>query len=163
MAIKVSTGIVSYPIYDENDNKVATLVFDKNDSQLIDKIVSLKENLRSISAKFEKNFESAIGDDEEIGSDQMIAAMKVYRSAANDVINEFEEIFGEGLFREIFAVNYKLNPEFCPTIDAIYSVFDELMPIVTEAIASSTKTAKYSPANKGSNTRLAILNGETNE
>lgn len=163
MAIKVNTGIVSVTIIDENDNQIATLVFDKSDSQIIDKIIAMREHLGDISKRFDSDFGAAIGNAKELSTEQMTTAMAVYRKAADEVMAEFEEIFGEGIFREIFSTNYKLNPDFCPTIDAINSIIDELMPIVTDAIISSSKASKYSPLNKGANTRLEILKGQNNE
>ena len=146
--IKLNTGIKKYEIVNEDDERVAELVIDTNDTHLMNRFIELYENGNKIKESCKKQLENlGISNEDRIAMEDVKKILDVNEYAVKQMIEETEKLFGKGLFHEVFKENYKLNPDFVPDISLIQSFYEQIMPIV-ETIFK--KQQKYSPAKKGS-------------
>ena len=145
--IKLNTGIKKYEIVNEENERVAELAIDTNDTHLMNRFIELYENGNKIKEACEKRLEDlGIGDEDKITLEEAKNILDVNEYAVKQMIEETEKLFGKGLFHEVFKENYKLNPNFVPDVSLIQNFYEQIMPIV-ETIFK--KQQKYSPAKKG--------------
>lgn len=145
--IKLNTGIKKYEIVNEDNERVAELTIDTNDTHLMNRFIELYENGNKIKQACEKRLEDlGIDDEDKITLEEAKKILDVNEYAVNQMIEETEKLFGKGLFQEVFKENYKLNPNFVPDVSLIQNFYEQIMPIV-ETIFK--KQQKYSPAKKG--------------
>lgn len=149
MAIKIDSGLVTYPILNERDEEIATLVIDKNDSTIIERLVELRERAIEIEQELA---EIGTNDSEAMTAEEVTEAMAVYNEAARKMVEETEKIFGDGIVHEIYSQNYALNPNFVPSIDALSQIYEQFIPLLQEIFKAEDKKPKYSPAKKGAKT-----------
>ena len=145
--IKLNTGIKKYEIVNEDNERVAELAIDTNDTHLMNRFIELYENGNKIKEACEKRLEDlGVGDGDRITLEDAKKILDVNEYAVKQMIEETEKLFGKGLFHEVFKENYKLNPNFVPDVSLIQNFYEQIMPIV-ETIFK--KQQKYSPAKKG--------------
>lgn len=145
--IKLNTGIKKYEIINEENERVAELAIDTNDTHLMNRFIELYENGNKIKEACEKRLEDlGIDDGDRITLEDAKKILDVNEYAVKQMIEETEKLFGKGLFHEVFKENYKLNPNFVPDVSLIQNFYEQIMPIV-ETIFK--KQQKYSPAKKG--------------
>lgn len=145
--IKLNTGIKKYEIVNEENERVAELAIDTNDTHLMNRFIELYENGNKIKEACEKRLEDlGIDDGDRITLEDAKKILDVNEYAVKQMIEETEKLFGKGLFHEVFKENYKLNPNFVPDVSLIQNFYEQIMPIV-ETIFK--KQQKYSPAKKG--------------
>ncbi len=145
--IRLNTGIKKYEIVNEDNERVAELAIDTNDTHLMNRFIELYENGNKIKEACEKRLEDlGIGDEDKITLEEAKKILDVNEYAVTQMIEETEKLFGKGLFHEVFKENYKLNPNFVPDVSLIQNFYEQIMPIV-ETIFK--KQQKYSPAKKG--------------
>lgn len=145
--IRLNTGIKKYEIVNEDNERVAELAIDTNDTHLMNRFIELYENGNKIKEACEKRLEDlGIGDEDKINLEEAKKILDVNEYAVTQMIEETEKLFGKGLFHEVFKENYKLNPNFVPDVSLIQNFYEQIMPIV-ETIFK--KQQKYSPAKKG--------------
>ena len=150
--IKIESGIVQYPVLNEKDEQVAVLVIDRNDNTIIDKLINLQKEIIEMDKSFTEKYDSVIDkSSKEITSEQMKEALSIYRDSINRMIEETEKLFGEGIVHDIYSINYQLNPDFLPSANALYALYDAFIPVVTSVIRENS-SPKYSPANMGAKT-----------
>jgi len=145
--IKLNTGIKKYEIVNEENERVAELAIDTNDTHLMNRFIELYENGNKIKEACEKRLEDlGIDDGDRITLEDAKKILDVNEYAVKQMIEETEKLFGKGLFHDVFKENYKLNPNFVPDVSLIQNFYEQIMPIV-ETIFK--KQQKYSPAKKG--------------
>mgnify|MGYP004471036201 FL=1 len=145
--IRLNTGIKKYEIVNEDNERVAELAIDTNDTHLMNRFIELYENGNKIKEACEKRLEDlGVGDGDRITLEDAKKILDVNEYAVKQMIEETEKLFGKGLFHEVFKENYKLNPNFVPDVSLIQNFYEQIMPIV-ETIFK--KQQKYSPAKKG--------------
>lgn len=145
--IKLNTGIKKYEIVNEENERVAELAIDTNDTHLMNRFIELYENGNKIKEACEKKLEDlGIDDGDRITLEDAKKILDVNEYAVKQMIEETEKLFGKGLFHDVFKENYKLNPNFVPDVSLIQNFYEQIMPIV-ETIFK--KQQKYSPAKKG--------------
>jgi Fe2+ transport system protein FeoA len=145
--IKLNTGIKKYEIVNEENERVAELAIDTNDTHLMNRFIELYENGNKIKEACEKRLEDlGIDDGDRITLEDAKKILDVNEYAVKQMIEETEKLFGKGLFHEVFKENYELNPNFVPDVSLIQNFYEQIMPIV-ETIFK--KQQKYSPAKKG--------------
>ncbi len=145
--IRLNTGIKKYEIVNEDNERVAELAIDTNDTHLMNRFIELYENGNKIKEACEKRLEDlGVGDGDRITLKDAKKILDVNEYAVKQMIEETEKLFGKGLFHEVFKENYKLNPNFVPDVSLIQNFYEQIMPIV-ETIFK--KQQKYSPAKKG--------------
>lgn len=145
--IRLNTGIKKYAIVNEDNERVAELAIDTNDTHLMNRFIELYENGNKIKEACEKRLEDlGVGDGDRITLEDAKKILDVNEYAVKQMIEETEKLFGKGLFHEVFKENYKLNPNFVPDVSLIQNFYEQIMPIV-ETIFK--KQQKYSPAKKG--------------
>jgi hypothetical protein len=145
--IKLNTGIKKYEIVNEENERVAELAIDTNDTHLMNRFIELYENGNKIKEACEKRLKDlGIDDGDRITLEDAKKILDVNEYAVKQMIEETEKLFGKGLFHEVFKENYKLNPNFVPDVSLIQNFYEQIMPIV-ETIFK--KQQKYSPAKKG--------------
>lgn len=145
--IKLNTGIKKYEIVNEENERVAELAIDTNDTHLMNRFIELYENGNKIKEACEKRLEDlGIDDGDRITLEDAKKILDVNEYAVKQMIDETEKLFGKGLFHDVFKENYKLNPNFVPDVSLIQNFYEQIMPIV-ETIFK--KQQKYSPAKKG--------------
>ena len=145
--IRLNTGIKKYEIVNEDNERVAELAIDTNDTHLMNRFIELYENGNKIKEACEKRLKDlGIDDGDRITLEDAKKILDVNEYAVKQMIEETEKLFGKGLFHEVFKENYKLNPNFVPDVSLIQNFYEQIMPIV-ETIFK--KQQKYSPAKKG--------------
>lgn len=145
--IRLNTGIKKYEIVNEDNERVAELAINTNDTHLMNRFIELYENGNKIKEACEKRLEDlGIDDGDRITLEDAKKILDVNEYAVKQMIEETEKLFGKGLFHEVFKENYKLNPNFVPDVSLIQNFYEQIMPIV-ETIFK--KQQKYSPAKKG--------------
>ena len=146
-AIRINTGIKKYEILNENDETVAELVIDTNDTHLLNKFIELYDNAQKISEECRRRHES-LGLDEKDGitTEDAKSILEINETAVNEMIEEIEKMFGKGLILDVFAEHHKLNSNFVPDISLIQGFFEQIMPIVHGIFE---KKSKYSPNKTG--------------
>ena len=145
--IRVTTGIKRYDILNENDEKVAELVIDTNDTHLLSRFIELYDNVYKIQDDCGRRLDNiGIEDDEQIEIEDAKKILSINEDAVNQIIAETEKLFGNNLFHEMYRENYDMNPEFVPDIALLQNFFEQIMPIVRTVLQ---KKSKYSPNKKG--------------
>ena len=145
--IRVNRGIKKYAVVDEEDNIIAELIIDTNDTSLLDRFIELYDNVRDIKNNCDKKFEKlGLNEKENIDTKDAKAILGVNKEAVNNIIDEIEKLFGKGLFKTMFEDNYELNPGFVPDIALIEDFFKQIMPIITSIFQNKSK---YSVGKKG--------------
>lgn len=145
--IKLNTGIKKYEIVNEENERVAELAIDTNDTHLMNRFIELYENGNNIKEACEKRLKDlGIDDGDRITLEDAKKILDINEYAVKQMIEETEKLFGKGLFHEVFKENYKLNPNFVPDVSLIQNFYEQIMPIV-ETIFKQQQ--KYSPAKKG--------------
>lgn len=136
--IRLNTGIKKYEIVNEDNERVAELAIDTNDTHLMNRFIELYENGNKIKEACEKRLEDlGIGDEDKITLEEAKKILDVNEYAVTQMIEETEKLFGKGLFHEVFKENYKLNPNFVPDVSLIQNFYEQIMPIVKQFLRSS--------------------------
>ena len=162
MTIKINSGLLEYPILNEYDQQVATLIIDKNDMSIVDKMINLKKRANEVSEMLQSVHTE---QKDAITENEMSDILKLYNDAAAKMVEETEKVFGDGIVHDIYAASYAMNPNFVPSPDALYEIYENFIPVVIEALKKSAEP-KYSPAKKGASnpkTRKEIIEALKNE
>ena len=145
--IRVTTGIKKYEILNENDQKVAELVIDTNDTHLLSRFIELYDSVYKIQDDCGRRLDDiGIEDEEQIEIEDAKKILTINEDAVSQIIAETEKLFGNNLFHEMYRENYEFNPDFVPDIALLQNFFEQIMPIVKTVFQ---KKSKYSPNNKG--------------
>lgn len=150
--IKINSGIKKIGIENEDGEVVAVLKIDISNNNIINKFANMVNRANEI----QENFNSKIEEKERllgnITSENVSEIMDIYKKSAKELVDETTILFGTEIFKDIFADNYEIDPDFIPDVSVITDVFAQLMPILKELFANQ-KSDRYSPAKKGKKTR----------
>lgn len=146
--IRINSGIKKYAIQNERDEVVAELIIDSNDDSLMTRFIDLMEKSQEIYKRYSTETEK-ISISEEITVSEARRILDINSAAVNELIEETEKMFGDGLIHDIFSENYRINKDFVPDISVLISFYEQIAPIVTSMIKDRGTTSKYSVSNKG--------------
>lgn len=124
-------------------NKYGDVIkIDASDRSTVDRFANLIRRIDSLSAEYAEkekalnekyaNTVPADGDTYEVDVNQIVDRSRLCVESINDVIKEFEKVFGDGCIRKAFRESYELNGDFIPDEYAISEFLDAMIPIMAD-------------------------------
>ena len=138
--IKINSNIKVYAIENENGEVLAELRLDPSNDSILGRFMDLYDNLSELSNEASEKIK-ALGYDTEsqLTVDQLKNMSAINNEAINGLIAETDAMFGAGFTKEIFADNYKADPDYIPNIIKFQEFYGQVMPIIEAVYKNQAK------------------------
>lgn len=135
-----------------------TLELDSADMNIYKKFSCLIERFDSIADEAGKRIavlNQKHKDSDYYNLDAIMEYVDVNIEYSKMLLNELDEVFGNGFCKKVYRESYELNPDFVPDEYAIVELIEALVPIIEKAYGERIKRtkSKYNAGKRGKHSK----------
>ena len=154
LEIKVESSLKKIKCNDYDD----FIVIDVSDKRTFEKFSNLLNRCTEISDNFQKemsNKNTIETDDEDLKIKQTLEVCQTDIKYINELITEFDGVFGKDSVYKVFRENYENDPEYIPDESQLVDYLEALIPIMEKLFGErfQRNKKKYNVAFHGKHTK----------
>ena len=154
LEIKVESSLKKIKCNDYDD----FIVIDVSDKRTFEKFSNLLNRCTEISDNFQKEMSNKNiieTDDEDLKIKQTLEVCQTDIKYINELITEFDGVFGKDSVYKVFRENYENDPEYIPDESQLVDYLEALIPIMEKLFGErfQRNKKKYNVAFRGKHTK----------
>lgn len=158
--LNFNTGILRIKVNKYGDE----LLLNSADSSVFNKFAALYDNVQNIAddannevERLKQKYKGLDSGDsaEDINLDAIVEITNANIKYIKMIMDELDEVFGEGFTQKVYRENYELDADFVPDELSLIELIEALIPVMEDAYGERIKKtkSKYSATKKGKHTK----------